>query len=445
MNDMTTGSPINKILRFSIPLIIGNIFQLFYSMVDTFIVGRTMGVAALAGIGASGSLTFLILGFAQGLTAGLSIPIAQAFGEKDKNKIERSVFLNWFITLIGAILLTALSLFILRPMLYIMSTPSDIIDYTYDYLWYIFTFMTVTLLYNMLSNMMRALGDSRTPLYFLIVAAITNIILDYVLIVYVNMGVAGAAVATNISQAVAVILCIIVIKRHWPMLKLRIHRDSIRKDELLYHIKVAVPMAFQASIIAIGAIAVAVALNKLGPTAVASYSAASKIEQIIIQILMSFGVAMATYVGQNYGARNFDRIRLGVRHMIFLSTSVAIVFGILLIIFGGNLVTLFAEGNEGQSMVEYGKIFFYCNSPFYLVLGWLFIYRYTLQGLGDTIVPTYAGISELIMRVAASFLLSAPFGFVGPAIASPLAWFGSVVFLMTAYYRRKNHLEDLHP
>ncbi|MBD3949481.1 MATE family efflux transporter [Tuanshanicoccus lijuaniae] len=439
---MTSGSPLKKVIIFSIPLIIGNLFQLLYNMVDTLIVGRTMGLEALAGIGAAGSVSFLILGFSQGFTAGLSIPIAQAYGARDYHKLQRSVLLNWILSLSVSAILIALSLFSLRGILTFMKTPANIIDYTYSYLFIIFGFMFITVLYNMLNNLMRSLGDSRTPLYFLIVAALTNIVLDYLFIVYLGLGVAGTAIATIMSQGLAVTLCLIAIHRQWPILKVRLD-VGIKKEELMYHLQIALPMAFQSSIIAIGTIAVTMALNALGAVAVASYSAAQKVDQVVILILMSFGVAMATYVGQNFGARKFERIRQGVRSISILSVIVAIVAGIVLWIFGKELVALFVSGEDSQKMIEYGFMYFKMNGPMYWVLSLLFVYRYTLQGLGDSKIPTFAGIMELIMRVAAAIVLGKLWGFLGLSLSSPLAWIGSAVPLGITYHKRKHHLDQL--
>lgn len=441
-NDMTTGSPLKKVLLFSIPLIIGNVFQLVYNMADTFIVGRTMGVEALAGIGAAGSVAFLILGFSQGFTAGLSIPIAQAFGARDYRKLQRSVLLNWILSIAVSIILTILSLIVLRPLLEFMNTPDNVIEHTYSYLSVIFGFMFVTILYNMLNNMMRSMGDSRTPLYFLMVAATINIFLDYFFIVYLRLGVGGTGIATIISQGVAVILCIIAIQRNWAILRVRFDVGVV-KEELLYHLNIALPMAFQASIIAIGTIAVTMALNKLGAVAVASFSAAQKIDQVVILILQSFGMAMATYVGQNFGARKFDRIIQGVRSVSILSIVTSIIAGIILMVFGDKLVALFVSGDDTLQMIEFGQTYFMMTGPLYWVLSLLFIYRYTLQGLGDSKIPTVAGFMELVMRVLAAFLLGGAFGFAGLAFSNPLAWIGAAVPLGITYHRRKHHLDEL--
>lgn len=438
---MTSGSPLKNIVLFSVPLIIGNFFQLLYNMVDSFIVGRTLGVHALAGLGASGSLMFFIIGFSTGFTSGLAIPTAQAFGAEDYTRLKRSVVINWLSSLVVGLILTLLSVYYLRDILILMNTPTEIIDYTYDYLKIIFGGMMMTILYNMLSNLMRALGDSRTPLYFLVIAMVTNIILDYVFIVLLHMGTFGAGFATIISQTVAVILLLWTIQKRWPLLQFDFKYLKAKKDELFQHWKIALPMAFQSSIIAIGSLSVTFALNKLGPLAVAGFTASQKIDQVVNLILMSFGVAMATYVGQNYGARKFERIKQGVRSVTFLTLGVAIIAGVILAFFGGHVVTIFADSSSQADIFTYGRMYFAYMAPFYWILSLLFIYRYTLQGLGDSLIPTIAGIMELIMRVIAAFVLSEYLGFIGIVLASPLAWIGAVIPLGFAYHKRKNKLD----
>lgn len=441
LKGMTTGSPIKNIVLFSVPLIIGNFFQLLYNMVDSFIVGRTLGVNALAGVGASGSLMFFIIGFSTGFTSGLAIPTAQAFGAEDYVKVKRSVMINWLSALGVGLILTVFSVYYLRDILILMNTPTEIIEYTYDYLKIIFGGMIMTILYNMLSNLMRALGDSRTPLYFLVVAMITNIILDYVFIVHLHMGTFGAGFATIISQGAAVVLLLWTIQRKWPLLQVDFKYLKAKKDELFHHWKIAIPMAFQSSIIAIGSLSVTFALNQLGPLAVAGFTASQKIDQVVNLILMSFGVAMATYVGQNYGAGKFERIKQGVRAVTFLTLSVAIVAGLILAFFGGYVVTIFADSSSQADIFAFGSKYFAYMAPFYWLLSLLFIYRYTLQGLGHSLIPTIAGIMELIMRVIAAFVLSKYLGFIGIVLASPLAWIGAVIPLSIAYHKRKNKLD----
>lgn len=442
MNNMTKGSPIGKIIRFSIPLMIGNFFQLVYNMVDTFIVGRTLGVDALAGIGMSGSLMFFIIGFAQGFTSGTAIPVAQAFGAQDYGKIRRSVGLNIILALAITTVLTILSTIYLWDILHFLNTPQDIIQYAYDYIIVIFTGMIVTVVFNMVSNLLRAIGNSRTPVIALVVTTLANIVLDYVFIVNFQMGVAGAAYATVLAQLIAIIICIYVIYKYVPELQVRIRDFKILGDELRHHCRLGFPMGFQASIIAIGSVSVTMALNSLGPAAVAGYSAASKIDQIIILVLMSFGIAMATYVGQNFGAKEYHRIIIGVRHTCFLSIGVAILSGVILWFAGGKLTALFGDSGSQAILEQYGHQFFHLTVPFYGLLALLFIYRNTLQGLNNSFVPTLAGILELIMRVLAAFILTDYIGFAGTVISNPMAWFGALIALVPAYYKYREKLKQ---
>ncbi|MBG9978651.1 MATE family efflux transporter [Facklamia tabacinasalis] len=443
MKDMTSGTPIKQILLFSIPLIIGNIFQLFYNMVDTFIVGRTMGVNALAGIGAAGSVMFFVVGFSQGFTAGTAIPTAQAYGARDYEKVSRSVAINWVLSTLVVIVMTALSVFFLWDILYLMNTPAEIIQYTYDYLIIIFGFMAITILFNMLSNLMRALGDSRTPVIALVIAVVINIILDYVFILVFDMGAAGVATATMVSQLIASLICLFYIQKKVYLLKVKARHFKMRKDEVIQHCRIGFPMAFQSSIIAIGSMSVTIALNTLGAEAVAGYSAAQKIDQIVVFVLMSFGVSMATYVGQNFGAKKYDRILRGVKQVLVLSISVSILFSVVLFLFGGELTSVFGDSSSKEILRSYGQYFFQLTGPFYWILAILFVLRYTLQGLGDSFIPTVAGVMELTMRIIAAFGLSGLIGFAGPVISNPMAWLGAVLALVPAYYKRNKKLVEL--
>lgn len=443
MGDLTKGTPLKQIVLFSVPLIIGNLFQMLYSVMDTLIVGRTLGVKALGGIGVAGSVMFLILGFSQGFTAGLTIPLAQAYGARDYSKVRRSVLISWSFCVGIAVMLTGLSLTMLPHLLRWMNTPVDLYQFTYQYLQIILSFIIVPIFFNLLSNMMRALGDSRTPLYFLIVATVMNIILDYTLIVYVGMGIRGAAVATVFSQFLAASLCWIAITQKLRIIRPHLNFSQMRWEEVKYHAYIAFPMAFQVSIIAIGATAITVALNNIGSLAVASYVAAQRADDIVILVLMSFGVAMATYAGQNFGAEKYDRIREGVKQISILSVSIAIFFGIVLLVFGDSVVTIFVSGQPDPQMLEYGRQYFLMVAPFYSLLSLLFIYRNTLQGIGNSRVPVIGGMMELVMRVGAAFILSQVIGFYGLAISSPLAWLGAVIPLAWTYHRVKDDLASV--
>lgn len=435
--DMTSGKPIKLIWNFTIPLLIGNLFQQLYNMADTFIVGRTIGVHALASVGSTGSIIFLILGFANGLTAGLAIPLAQRYGAKNFSGVKRSFYVSILISAVVAILLTILSMVFCRQILEIMQTPVEIIDGAYDYLMVIFAGIFSSMAFNLLSNIFRSIGDAKTPLYFLVIACIMNIILDVVFIAGFGMGVEGAGYATVLSQIFSALACILYIWKKIPILRLNSKDFVAESSDVREHVRISFPMAFQSSIIAIGAIIIQITLNQLGATAVAAYTAAQKIDQVAILPMMSFGVTMATFVAQNYGAKKYDRIWRGVRDCIKLSLTFAISVGIILNLFSPIFIRAFV-GVGHEEVVELGAIYFITNGTMYSLLSLLFIYRYTLQGVGKTFTPTVAGIMELCMRAFAAVVLSNLYGYTGATMANPLAWLGSLIPLMIAYYLFKN-------
>lgn len=434
---MTSGKPIKLIWNFTIPLLIGNLFQQLYNMADTFIVGRTIGVHALASVGSTGSIIFLILGFANGLTAGLAIPLAQRYGAKNYSGVKRSFYVSILISAVVAILLTILSMVFCRQILEIMQTPVEIIDGAYDYLMVIFAGIFSSMAFNLLSNIFRSIGDAKTPLYFLVIACIMNIILDVVFIAGFGMGVEGAGYATVLSQIFSALACILYIWKKIPILRLNSKDFVAESSDVKEHVRISFPMAFQSSIIAIGAIIIQITLNQLGATAVAAYTAAQKIDQVAILPMMSFGVTMATFVAQNYGAKKYDRIWRGVRDCIKLSLTFAISVGIILNVFSPIFIRAFV-GVGHEEVVELGAIYFITNGTMYSLLSLLFIYRYTLQGVGKTFTPTVAGIMELCMRAFAAVVLSNLYGYTGATMANPLAWLGSLIPLMIAYYLFKN-------
>ncbi|MGC6768851.1 MATE family efflux transporter [Enterococcus sp. LJL128] len=442
MKELTTGKPLKLIFLFTIPLLIGNIFQQFYNMADMIIVGQTLGKNALAAVGATGSITFLIIGFAQGLTSGLSIITAQRFGARDYQGVKRSFATSILISSIITVILTILSLIFVRPLLLLMQTPVEILDDAQTFISIILIGIFAAMAFNLLSNVIRALGDSRTPLVFLIVASIVNVVLDLVLIINFHMGVAGAGVATVTAQVVASILCVFYIQKKIPNLQIRRKDFSFERSEIRDHLNAALPMAFQTSIIAIGAIILQGALNSLGTDVVAAQAASGKIDQFAIQPMMSFGITMATFTAQNYGAKKYGRILQGVKSALFLSIGFSILAGSIVILFGKPLVTLFVSSSETQ-VLNLAQVYFNINGSLYWVLAILLVVRYTLQGLGQTVIPTLAGIMELFMRSFAAIFLTALFGFTGAAAASPLAWIGSTVVLVASYIKAVKRLRKL--
>ncbi|WP_452233273.1 MATE family efflux transporter [Loigolactobacillus binensis] len=440
MRTLTDGRPLKLILWFTLPLLIGNFFQQFYNIADTLIVGQTLGVKALAAVGATGGLSFLIIGFAQGMTTGLSLLTAQRFGAQDFRGVRRSFGVSIVISLVVALVLTVISVTFTRPFLVLMATPNTILPQAVAFIRIIFAGICASMLFNLFSNMLRALGDSRTPLIFLVIASVINIILDFVLIIGFHLGVAGAGYATVTAQIIAGLLCLVYIYRHIPYLQVQ-WRD-FKWDKKIYwqHLRMGLPLGFQSSVIAIGAIILQVALNDLGTNAVAASTAASKIDQIATLPMMSLGITLGTYAAQNYGAQAYGRIIKGVRQSLFLSVGFSLVLSVAIILSGRWLVTLFI--GHDSAVLDLAQTYFLVMASGYVFLDILFVMRYTLQGLGYSLIAIIAGFAELLMRALAVFVLVKPFGYAGAAASEPLAWIGSCIVLVITYLRAIRHLRQ---
>ena len=430
--DMTTGNPVKLILFFSIPLLIGNVFQQFYSMVDTIIVGRYVGVQALAAVGVTGSLSFLILGFTFGLTGGFSVIIAQRFGANDEDGLRKSVATSTILSIISTIIITLASMLSAKPVLSLMNTPDDIINDATIYIIIIYAGTCATVFYNMIAGILRSLGDSKTPLYFLILSSILNIILDLFFILNFNMGVRGAAYATVIAQGISGILCLIYALKKYPILRLKKEDWIWDKNFALKHLNVGIPMALQFSITATGVMVLQTALNAFGSTVIAAYTAASKVEQIVTQPGISFGTTMATYCGQNLGAGKYDRIKEGVKKGSIITIMVSIIAAVVLFVFGKSLSTLFISSDQIEAL-NYSKQYLNTVAAFLPILGMLFIYRNSLQGIGDAFIPIMAGVAELVARIIVAFTLPAFIGYIGICLASPFAWIGATIPMAIKY------------
>ncbi|WP_291648567.1 MATE family efflux transporter [Clostridium sp.] len=435
--DMTTGNPVKLILTFSVPLLIGNIFQQFYSMADTIIVGRFLGVKALAAVGSTGAMAFLVNGFVIGLTSGFAVLVSQRFGANDEEGVKKAYASSLVLSAIMTIIVTAISVASAKPLLDLMNTPTDIIDESLAYIIVIYAGNIAIIFYNMFASILRALGDSKTPLYFLIIASILNIILDIVFIVNFSMGVTGAAYATIISQSISAILCVMYIIKRFPILRLKKSHWKISKNFVKSQLRIGIPMALQFSITAAGAMVLQGALNNFGSKIIASYTAASKVQQLVMQPAVTFGVAMATYSGQNLGAGKIDRIKEGVKKCTIISIIVSIVSTIVVVLFGGSFTKLFMDGSDLE-VIEYARHYLNMVSIFYIPLGLIFIYRNTLQGIGDSFVPMMAGVAEMVARTVVAFTLPSIIGFTGIALADPAAWIAAAVPLVITYFKRIN-------
>lgn len=432
-NDMTKGNPLKIFIWFSIPLLIGNIFQQLYSMVDTIIVGRFVGVDALAAVGSTGSMFFLVNGMVIGLTSGFSVLVSQKFGAKNETEIRKSVASNITLTLISAIIITVIALIVKRPLLDLMNTPKNIFEDANTYITIIYIGISTQIAYNMAAGILRALGDSKTPLYFLIISSIINIILDLVFIVKFKLGVAGAAYATNISQGLSAMLCLIYSYRKYQVLRLKKEDFKVEKDYYKTHLKIAIPMGLQFSVTGVGIIIVQGAVNVFGSNVIASYTAASKVLQLVMQPLISFGVTIATYAGQNLGAKRFDRIKKGVKVMNKISIITSLIAGAILVLFSKYFVMLFIE-NPSAEIIGYTQEVLNYSAVFMIFLGFIFVYRNVLQGMGESFVPMMAGFYELAARSVVAFILPKFIGFTGICLADPIAWIAAAVPLMFTYY-----------
>ena len=434
--DLTQGNPVKLMLAFSVPLLIGNVFQQFYNMVDSIIVGQYLGMQALAAVGISGSIIFLILGFCMGLTGGFSVVIAQRFGAGDEDELRHSVAMSTLLCLLISVVLTVISVSTTWPLLELMNTPADTIQAAYDYVVVIFYGISASVFYNMISGVLRALGDSKTPLYFLIVASVLNVMLDIVFIRYFYMGVAGAAWATIIAQAVSGFLCLFYTAKKFPILKFQRKDWKIRASTCGLLMKIGSPMAFQFSITAVGVMVLQGAINRFGSVMVAGFSAAAKVEQLIEQPLATMGVTIATYAGQNYGAGKIDRLKEGVRKCTLL-TLAATAFGMLIAFFFWEpLVRLFITGTDEQTIgiaLSAAQQYLYIVIIFLVFLGLLFVYRNVLQGVGQSFMPLMGGVAELVIRVAVA-LLAPLIGYAGVCFATPIAWVAAAIPLMIAWF-----------
>lgn len=435
-NDMTTGNPVKLILLFSIPLLIGNIFQQFYSMVDTIIVGRFVGVEALAAVGTTSSMVFLVNGFVMGLTSGFAVLISQKYGAKDEAGVKKAVASSITLSIIATIIVTFISVISAKPLLALMNTPSNIMKDASTYIIILYAGNVAIIFYNMMAAILRALGDSKTPLYFLIVSSVLNIILDLVLIINFKMGVAGAAYATVISQGVSALLCVIYTYKKYKILRLKKEDFKVKKKYYRKHLKVGIPMALQFSITAIGIMTVQSAINIFGSTVIASYAAASKVLQLVMQPATTLGVTMATYCGQNIGAKRYDRIKLGVKKCVQISIITSLISAMVLIFLGKYFVMIFVS-NPDAEILSYAQQVLNISAIFFIPLGLIFVYRNALQGIGDSFIPMMAGVYELVARAVVAFTLPKVLEFMGICLADPVAWFAAVIPLAYTYYKRE--------
>lgn len=430
--DFTAGKSFPLILRFSIPVIGGNLFQLFYTLADTIIVGQTIGENSLAAVGATTVFIYFILCFVQGLTNGFSIILARAVGAKDSEGARRNIAASVYISIFFAVLITLVTCVFTPEIITLMKVPAEIRKEAAEYMFIVLAGTGATILYNLVSNILRAFGDSRMPLIFLIFSSVLNIILDIVFIVPMHLGIGGAALATVLSQLLAGILSIVAGMRKYELLRLR--RDDFRFDKvsLFSNLKLGTVMGFQMSVMCIGQLVMQSSVNRLGTIAIAGYTAATKVDQLSVLVNNAFITTVAAYVSQNYGAGNIGRIRKGVWESLAITEITDLLMILIILIIKPWIVPMFVS-SPSPAVYGYASDFFLVTLPFYPILGVLCVYRTSVQSLGNTWAPFTACIVELVARCSASIFLGSVFGYIGIVFSSPLAWIGADLIVVIAY------------
>ena len=440
VNDMTVGSPARGILRFALPLVLGYILQQMYQVIDAAIVGRWIGVGALAAVGASSSINFLVMGFCNGSCAGFAIPVAQAFGGKDYHKMRSYVANAVRIAVAFAAVITLLTCMFCTKILGLVNTPADIFHDAWTFLFLQFLAIPFTMGYNLLSGFIRALGNSKQPFFFLIIASLVNIALDVLLILVIGMGVAGAGVATLLSQAFATLLCWLYIRSKMRLLIPTGEERRYDNKRVSILLNNGVPMGLQFSITGIGIIMLQSANNALGTVCVASFTAAMRIKYLFTCVFENIGVAMATYCGQNIGARKLDRIRRGVKDAIVIMLVYFVLTVIIIYPFADEMMMLFVKSGE-QEVIDNAAMFMRIANYFYPALGLLTIFRYSIQGLGYSNLSMMSGVMEMIARCGVSLWLVPALAFKGVCLGDPVAWVFADLFLLPAFLWLYHHLK----
>lgn len=440
IKDMTTGNPWKIIIFFSIPVLVGNVFQQFYNMVDAIIVGQFLGEDALAAVGSTGSIMFLVLGFAMGIAQGFGVLISHAFGGKNYKLLKHYVAISLVLGLVISLLITVLTVSQSRNLLILMNTPKDILDMANSYITVIYAGITATMAYNITASILRGIGDSKTPLFFLLLSSVLNIILDLVFIVVLHMGPEGAAYATVIAQGVSALLCFIYMFTKFDLLK-------VGRNDFYYNFKtirsmlaIGIPMSINYSVTAIGVMLLQSAVNVFGSSVVASFTAASKVESLSTQTMPTLGSTMSTYCGQNLGAGKYDRIFDGMKKGFLLALAISIFGTIIAMGFGKYIVGWFLSDVSAEVM-KYAMSYLNTIAIFYFPLALIFLYRNALQGVNEPLVPMISGVLELICRALVVLFCLKPFGYAAVRYASPAAWLGAGIPLLITYILWKKKIQ----
>lgn len=440
VKDLTEGKPFRLVVGFALPLLFGVLFQQLYSFVDTAIVGRTLGAEKLGAVGSTGSINFLILGFCMGVCSGFAIPVAQSFGAKDYSEMRRYVVHSSKLCAVIGVTLGVVTALLCPAILRWMNTPQEIIEDATAYIRIIFAAIPVTMLYNMTAGILRSLGDSRTPVIFLIMAALLNVVLDLAFILWFGMGVEGAAWATAISQLCSGTGCLLFLMKRFPILKTEPAEkkwDNRFARRLLGN---GVPMGLQFSITAIGAVILQTAVNGLGTVAVAAVTAGGKLSMFFTCIYDALSSTMATFAGQNVGAKKLDRIGEGLKAASIIGSVYSIFATVVLWLFRKQLTSLFVDAGD-SAVIDMAYQYLQANSSLYLFLLFVNIVRLTVQGMGFTRVAMIAGLFEMIARSFVALVLVPAFGYDAACFANPAAWIAADLFLFPCYFSTMKKLK----
>lgn len=440
--DLTTGKTWKLLLAFALPTLLSNVFQQFYNLADTAIAGHILGDNALVAIGASSTINSLVLSFAWGLNGGFGIIIAQSFGAKDNNKLKKSVAISLLINVIFSLFVLIVSVFASKPMLKLLNTPAARLDEANSYIAVILAFIIVPMLYNLEAVILRSLGDSKTPLYFLIFSSVLNIVLDYVLIKFTNMGVMGAAVATVLAQFLSVVLCFIVILKNFKIIKLS--KEDFKFSSALFKnmMGAGMAMAIMNSIFSIGSIIMQGSINALGDDIIAAHLGSRKVAEMFMQPLVTIGTACSTFVGQNYGAGKIGRIKESIKYSTLYSLIWSVMTFFILWFSGGQIARL-VTGSASQIVFENTQMYLRVNAPFYFVLGLLFTLRFSIQSVDRKVPPIVSSTMELASKIAAAYLFIPLWGYFGACIAEPLSWTLGAIYLLFVFKKEFKRLDTI--
>lgn len=440
--DLTQGNVAKLLLFFAFPTLLSNVFQQFYNLADTAIAGHILGDNALVAIGASSTVNSLVLSFAWGLNGGFGIIIAQCFGAKDFKKLKKSVAISLSINVLFSLIVCIFGIFMSRPMLQALNTPEARLNEANSYISVILVFIIVPMLYNLEAVILRSLGDSKTPLYFLIFSSVLNIILDYVLIKFTQMGVKGAAVATVLAQLLSVILCFVVILKNFKIIRLKKNDFHFSASLFKNMMSAGMAMAVMNSIFSIGSIIMQGSINALGEDIIAAHLGSRKVAEMFMQPLVTIGTACSTFVGQNYGALKIGRIKASIKYSTIYSLIWSVFTFFILWFFGGQIARL-VTGSASQVVFDNTQMYLRINAPFYFVLGLLFTLRFSIQSVDRKMPPIISSSMELVSKIAAAYLFIPLWGYLGACIAEPLSWTLGAIYLLFVFKKEFKRLDGL--